>query len=200
MPNIVTADELRAVLGVSDSLFDDAYLEQIIDSAELTILPMLTAYTSAVTTYEIKSNKIYFSTQRLNQFVEGQSVVVANCGATANGTYTVDNQVLDPFREYDRFIFCADKTATDTATPIPVIPAGSATLSGSSAAEIYAGIAPIESAILVVSVEVFQSVTASGNMTASVDFNPSPFVLGRSLQNRVIGLLSAYIDVESICQ
>jgi hypothetical protein len=161
---------------------------------------MLTAYTSAVTTYEIKSNKIYFSTQRLNQFVEGQSVVVANCGATANGTYTVDNQVLDPLREYDRFIFCADKTATDTATPIPVIPAGSATLSGSSAAEIYAGIAPIESAILVVSVEVFQSVTASGNMTASVDFNPSPFVLGRSLQNRVIGLLSAYIDVESICQ
>jgi hypothetical protein len=97
MPNIVTADELRAVLGVSDSLYDDAYLEQIIDSAELTILPMLTAYTSAVTTYEIKSNKIYFSTQRLNQFVEGQSVVVANCGATANGTYTVDNQVLDPF-------------------------------------------------------------------------------------------------------
>jgi hypothetical protein len=194
MPNIVTVDELRAVLGVSDSLYDDAYLEQIIDSAELTILPMLTAYTSAVTTYEIKSNKIYFSTQRLNDFVEGQSVVVANCGATANGTYTVDNQVLDDF------IFCADKTATDTATPIPVIPAGSATLSGSSAAELYADVAPIKSAILVVSVEVFQSVTASGNMTASVDFNPSPFVLGRSLQNRVIGLLSAYIDVESICQ
>jgi hypothetical protein len=42
MPNIVTVDELRAVLGVSDSLYDDAYLEQIIDSAELTILPMLT--------------------------------------------------------------------------------------------------------------------------------------------------------------
>jgi len=31
-------------------------------------------------------------------------------------------------------------------------------------------------------------------------FNPSPFVLGRSLQNRVIGLLGAYLDVETMCQ
>ena len=48
MPNIITADELRAVLGVSDSLFNDAYLDQIIESAEATILPMLTQYQSAV--------------------------------------------------------------------------------------------------------------------------------------------------------
>ena len=194
MPSIVTADELRDVLGVSVSLFSDVYLDQIIDSAELTILPMLTAYESAVTSYYIKSNKIYFSTQRLNYFVEGQSVVVANSGATPNGTYTIDSEYKSPF------IFSADKTASDTLTTIPIIPAGTATLSGASAAEIYAGIAPIQSAILVVSVEIFQSVTAPGNMTNSVDFNPSPFVLGRSLQNRVIGLLSAYIDVETICQ
>jgi hypothetical protein len=48
MPNIVTADELRQVLGVSESLFSDEYLDSIIDSAEITILPMLTQYQSAV--------------------------------------------------------------------------------------------------------------------------------------------------------
>jgi len=200
MPNIVTADELRSVLGVSDSLFSDAYLDQIIDSAELTILPMLTAYEFAVTGYVIRNNKIFFTTQRVNEFVEGQSVVVTNCGATANGTYTVDSRrptfgtgLVSPYT------FSATKVTADTLTVIPVIPAGKATLSGASAAEIYSGVAPVQSAILVVSVEIFQSVTAPGNMTNSVDFNPSPFVLGRSLQNRVIGLLSAYIDVETIC-
>jgi hypothetical protein len=201
MPSIVTADELRDVLGVSVSLFSDVYLDQIIDSAELTILPMLTAYESAVTSYDIKSNTIFFTTQRVNNFVEGQSVIVANCGATANGTYTVNSRIEALGSEILLpYTFSATKVTSDTLTVIPVIPAGTATLSGASAAEIYAGIAPIQSAILVVSVEIFQSVTAPGNMTNSVDFNPSPFVLGRSLQNRVIGLLSAYIDVETICQ
>jgi len=52
----------------------------------------------------------------------------------------------------------------------------------------------------VVSVEVFQSVTASGNMTTSENFNPQPFILGRSLQSRVVGLLSPFLDVETMAQ
>ena len=49
MPQIVTAAELRQILGVSVSLYSNVYLEQMIDSAELTILPLLTGYQSAVT-------------------------------------------------------------------------------------------------------------------------------------------------------
>ena len=41
MPTIITATQLRKVLGVSVSLYDDAYLDQIIDTAEGVILPML---------------------------------------------------------------------------------------------------------------------------------------------------------------
>jgi hypothetical protein len=88
MPNIITAQQLRDVLGVSDSLYDDTYLNQIIDSAEQIILPMLTAYQSAITNYVINNNVIYFTTQRQNYFVQGQSVVVTGLGAL-NGTYTV---------------------------------------------------------------------------------------------------------------
>jgi hypothetical protein len=190
---IVTPSELRAVLGVSESLFSDAYLEEIIDSAELTILPMLTANNNAIASYKILDGTITFDTIKRNNFVEGQDIIVTGLGAV-DATYTVDDKSYLPFS------FCADTNLPDTATTIPVIPSGVAVLDGSSAAELYANAAPVHSAILVVSVEIFQSVTASGNMTSSIDQNPSPFVLGRSLQNRVIGLLSTYIDVETMAQ
>ncbi len=35
MPTIITASELRSVLGVSSSLYNDAYLNQIIDLTKL---------------------------------------------------------------------------------------------------------------------------------------------------------------------
>jgi hypothetical protein len=189
---IITAQALRDVLGVSDSLFDDAYLDQIIASAEGTILPMLTQYQSAVPAYIISDGVITVSTIRPNYFVVGQDVVITGCGAI-DDTYTVTDDRVSPY------IFTVATGLADSIT-IPIIPAGKATLDGGSAEAIYSGVAPIESALLVVSVEIFQSVTAPGNMTANENFNPSPFVLGRSLQNRVISLLSPFLDVESICQ
>jgi hypothetical protein len=41
MPTIINADQLRGVLGVSENLFDDNYLDQIIDTAEGAIVPLL---------------------------------------------------------------------------------------------------------------------------------------------------------------
>jgi hypothetical protein len=71
-----------------------------------------------------------------------------------------------------------------------------ATLTGYSASTLYAGNASIESAIYAVSIEVFQSRTAAGGQIEGLDFASSPYRMGRSLQNRVIGLLGNYIDVE----
>jgi hypothetical protein len=48
VPSIISASELRAVLGVSSALYNDAYLEGIIDTAENTILPMLVTFKSPV--------------------------------------------------------------------------------------------------------------------------------------------------------
>jgi hypothetical protein len=190
MPNIVTADQLRAVLGVSESLYSDVYLDQIIDSAELTILPLLTQYQSAITTTRISDGVVYFTTIRPCYFAVGQSVVVAGCG-DLDATYTVTTHSVTGFE------FSA-ATAEPDQVVHTIIPAGSATLDGSSSAELYANVAPIQSAILVVSVEIFQSVTAPGNQIMSDNFQPSPFVLGRSLTNRVIGLLGPFIDVETM--
>ena len=193
MPQIVTAGELRSILGVSVSLYSDAYLEQMIESAELTILPLLTGYQSAVTEVFVDSGIAYYGTQRVNYFVPGQSVVITGCG-DFDATVTVTNDRITPF------IFTSATVEADTTYTIPQIPAGLACIDGATAGDLYAGVAPIKSAILVVSVEVFQSVTAPGNQIMSDAFQPSPFVLGRSLSNRIIGLLGPFLEVETMCQ
>ena len=193
MPAIVTASQLRSILGVSVSLYSDAQLDSFIDSAEQTILPLLTQYQSSVTFANVDNAVIYFTTIRPNYFVPGQSVIVTGAG-TYNGTYTVTDDRIEPYT------FTAATAAADRTYPLPFIPSALATLSGSSAAQLYASTPPIENAILVVSVEIFQSITAPGNQIMSDTFQPSPFVLGRSLTNRVIGLLGPFIDVETMCQ
>lgn len=193
MPNIVTASELRVVLGVSESLYPDVYLDSVIDSAEETILPLLTQYQSSIAATRIQDDVLYVTTIRPNYFVTGQDVVITGVSMAIDDTYTVTADAITPY------LFTAALVAADRITT-PVIPAGKATLEGGSAAALYAGVAPIHSAILVVSVEIFQSITAPGNQIMQDNFQPAPFVLGRSLQNRVIGLLGPFIDVETMCQ
>ena len=193
MPAIVTASQLRSILGVSVSLYSDAQLDSFIDSAEQTILPLLTQYQSSVTFANVSDSVIYFTTIRPNYFVPGQSVIVTGAG-TYNGTYTVTDDRIEPYT------FTAATAAADRTYPLPFIPSALATLSGSSAAQLYASTPPIENAILVVSVEIFQSITAPGNQIMSDTFQLQPFILGRSLTNRVIGLLGPFIDVETMCQ
>ena len=192
MSSIVTVDELRAILGVNESLFDDAYLQSMIDSAEQTIFPLLTQYQYAVVGTRVKDGVAYFTTLRPCYFAEGQTVIVAGSG-DLNGTYTVSAHSVQPFE------FSVSVTEPDQPQ-YAVIPSGTATLSGASAAQLYANVAAVKNAILVVSVEIFQSITSPGNQVMSDTFNPQPFVLGRSLQSRVIGLLSPFIDVETMAQ
>jgi len=193
MPTIVTADELRQVLGVSESLFSDEYLDSIIESAESTILPMLTQYQSAVVSTRIKDDVLYIDTLRPNYFVQGQGVILAGVGYGLDGPYTVSDHSVKAFQ-----VTCVVDEEDRILTP--VIPAGTITLDGGSAAEIYANVPAVNKAILIVSVEIFQSITAPGGQIEGVDFAPTPYRMGRSLQNRVIGLISAFYDVDSICQ
>ena len=206
MPAIITASELRTVLGVSSSLYSDAYLDKIINSAEQVILPLLTANTAAIAGVYLSNNVGYFITQRPNNFVTGQSVVITGCNPTTfNGTFTVtSNYYNDPFFTLpfayapgQFYVFTAAITNADIIYR-QCIPAGVAYLSGASAAILYASTDAIEQAVTIVSVEIFQSVVAPGGQIEGVDFNPSPFRMGRSLQNRVIGLIGNYVDVSTI--
>jgi hypothetical protein len=191
MPSIVTAAQLRAVLGVSTSLYNDAYLNEIINTSEAVILPMLVANTTAVDSYKLTSNVAYFYTLRPHHFVAGQSVIVTGLPSPFSATHTITTA--------GDFQFTAALTNADV-TLRESIPAGTATLSGYSAAEIYAGNDAIESAILAVSVEVFQSRIAAGGQIEGVDFASTPYRMGRSLTNRVSTLLYPYLDAEGFAQ
>ena len=204
MPSIITASQLRTVLGVSVALYSDAYLDSIINSAEQVILPLLTANQNAVGAVYLQNNVAYYITQKPNTFVADQSVVITGCvPAVFNGTKTVTSNFYDPFPYLPfaypapYFYFTAAVTNADI-TFRPVIPAGVAYLSGANAATLYASTDAVEQAVTIVSVEIFQSVVAPGGQIEGVDFTPSPFRMGRSLQNRVIGLLGNYIDVSTM--
>ena len=192
MPAIITVASLRTVLGVSVSLYSNDYLESIIDSAEQVILPLLTANQAAISEVYLTSNVAYYVTQRPHYFVEGQTVVAASIVPTTfNGTITITDSITDPY------IFSAALVNADIDIR-GVIPAGVAYLSGADAATLYASTDAVEQAVTIVSVEIFQSVVAPGGQIEGVDFTPSPFRMGRSLQNRVIGLLGNYVDVSTM--
>ena len=185
MPNIITAAQLRSVLGVSSSLYSDAYLDDIIDTAEQSILPLLIQNSTAVVAYDLTSNVATFYTRRVHTFVVGQSIVVTGLPSPFTATHTV-TAITDTS-------FSAALTSADV-TRRQIIPNGTATLSGYSAATLYVGNASIESAIYAVYIEVFQSRTAAGGQIEGIDFASSPYRMGRSLLNRVVGLLGNYID------
>jgi hypothetical protein len=191
MPSIVTASQLRTVLGVSVSLYSDSYLDEIINTSEAVILPMLVANTSAIQSYKLESNVAYFYTQRDHHFVAGQTVIVTGLPAPFSATFTVVSATL--------YSFTVALTSSNV-TLREIIPMGTATLQGYSAADLYATSAPIESAVLAVSVEVFQSRVAAGGEIQGIDFVSTPYRMGRSLTNRVSTLLQPFLDVETVVQ
>lgn len=190
MPTIITASELRSVLGVSSSLYSDAYLNQIIDTAETVILPMLVTYKAPIQATSLSDNVATFTTLGIHEFSEGQSVVITGCGTPYNGTRTI---LADNLGAYT---FSAAITNADI-NERNVIPSGTATLSGAST---YVGNAAVQSAVYTVSVNVFQARLSSGGQIEGVDFTSTPFKMGRSLFNTCVGLLGSYMDTESMAQ
>lgn len=189
---IISASDLRSVIGVSQSLYSDAYLDQIIASSEEILLPILNAYQFAIDSFEVQDNIVYFYTIRPNLFVEGQSVIVTGCGAI-DATYTVEARTGDVYR-FSAAVIAADSIVT------PVIPAGVAVLDGSSAADLYANNDAIKNALLGLSTDIFQAVIAPGSQIEGVDFAQTIYRTGRAMINRQMGLLTPFLDTETICQ
>jgi hypothetical protein len=188
--SIVTPTQLRDVLGVSSSLYSDAYLQKVIDTSELTILPLLVSHSSSVTYARLNANVASLITNTPHNYTIGQSVVVAIGDAVFDGTKTVT--AINS--EYE---FAYAKTNADV-DQIAIIPSGTTYLSGKDAATIYASNPAVYEAIMVVSVEVFQSITAAGGQIEGIDFQPTPYRMGRSLLSRVIGILGRSLDTEAM--
>ena len=207
MPTIVTATELRTILGVSSSLYSDAYLNDIIDASEAITLPMLVSYSSRIIKAELSDDFATFTTDGPHPFSVGQSIVVTGVNATFNGTHTVTDTGPTYYFNFPTYPYPAAFSYTmgnteftvainaADVTEFNVIPSGLAILSGAST---YVWNSAVEAAILSISVEIFQARTAAGGAIEGVDFAVSPYRLSKNLLAKVTGLLGPYLDTSAM--
>jgi hypothetical protein len=189
MPDLVTAAQLRAVLGVPNTLYDDTALEAIIDTAEDAIGDFLIQWKVGIDKhYSETATETTIHTTRPHKFYETQTVAISGVEAHVNGNKTISSIVDDhTFR------------ITTTGAPVHqdyyhVIPNGIAAENDISQ---YDGIAAVEEAVLQIAIDVFQSRLAAGGTQQALDFTVGPYRMGRTLLYKVTGLISKYIDSNS---
>jgi hypothetical protein len=189
MPELVTAAQLRAVLGVSSSLYNDAALEAIIDTSEDAIGDFLIQWKVGIDRHACPiATETTIHTTRPHKFHEGQTVAIEGVEAHVNGNKTISAIV-------DDYTF----KITNAAAPVHeefynIIPNGIAAENDLSQ---YNGVASIEEAVLQVAIDVFQSRLAAGGTQQALDFTPAPYRMGRTLLYKITGLISKYIDSNS---
>ena len=189
MPVLVTAAQLRAVLGVPNTLYDDTALNAIIDTSEDAIGDFLIQWKVGIDAHKYESATVaIIQTTRPHKFYVGQQIAHSGVEARINGTKTVTVIV-------DEYTY---KIAVTGATPHTdfnaTIPNGIAAANDLSQ---YNGVAAVEEAVLQISVDVFQSRLAAGGTQQALDYTPAPYRMGRTLLYKVTGLISKYIDSNS---
>ena len=188
MPVLVTASELRAVLGVPVALYSDAQLDSIIETAEDAIGDFLVQHKVAIEAQRSESttSTTLYATQP-HKFYVGQTVTIS--GVTGhNGTKVVAEIV-------DIYTFKITTTGATVHNDLRFqIPNGTASVNGLAQ---YNGVAAVEEAVLQIAVDVFQSRLAAGGTQQALDYTPAPYRMGRTLLYKVTGLISKYIDSNS---
>jgi hypothetical protein len=189
MPVLVTASELRAVLGVPVALYSDAQLDSIIETSEDAIGDFLIQWKVGIDEHRNETTtKAIIHTTRPHKFYVGQNVVHTGVEAHINGSKAV-TEIVD---EYTYKITTTNSTAHELF--YAVIPNGIAAANDLSQ---YNGVDAVEEAVLQIAVDVFQSRLAAGGTQQALDYVPAPYRMGRTLLYKVTGLISKYIDPNS---
>ena len=190
MPVLVTATQLRSVLGVSVSLYSDAALEEYIDAAEDAIGDFLTQHSVAIVAHKLQDDVAYIYTDRPHLFYVGQTITITDQhGHGWNGNQDVTTIP-------DAYTFTFAYVGTDEVKH-DVIPNGKATAQGTGL-DYYDGVQAVEKAVLALAVEIFQAILTTGGTAQALDYTPSPYRLGRTLLYKVTGMISKYLDARGM--
>jgi hypothetical protein len=179
----ITISELKTALGVGD-LYPDAQLDDIIQTAESVLEPFLDTNSVGITHAAIMGNVVTFYTVRRHAFAAGQQVVIT--GTDYDGTYYVTDA--------SGYMFHCAYTHADVVLHT-YKPLGTATL---STAVSYDNVVAVRTAAMMIAVDVFNAWTVPGGQAQGIDFQPGPYLMGRSIISKVTGLISRYRDVESM--
>jgi hypothetical protein len=198
---LISLSEFKAVLGIG-SIYADAIVQAVADSAENIILSYLIFDDVAIQSVKLTNNIATFYCFE-NTFVTGQALTVTGCGSPFNGSRTVLESgygasfdglptILDTrYNNYQIPFFTAAITNADI-TERRIIPSGRAVLT--SQATLYDTTPEVREAAMAVACDIW--ITRTGTLgQQGVDFqSPAPYRLGRSMLTRVSGLLGKHLD------
>jgi len=178
---LVTVAQLKATMGLG-TLYPDADLQNICDSADAIVLSYLPHNTQLVVAKEANGTTGTIYTEDPHHLVVGETINVENVGAHYNGSSTITAVTT-----YS--ISFTDNQLT-TQTKRTVVPYGKVTGPENTTWEDYDAICM---AALMIAVDIFQAKTAPSGGATAIDFQPSPYKMGISLLSRVKGLLAPYM-------
>ena len=178
---LIDLEELKEVLGIGD-IYADPIVQEVADAAEDVILSYLLFNKAGITGAKLSDNIAYFYTSSVHSFNIGDSLTITGCGSPFNGTRTVGARSPYSFQ-------CAITNANVDAKVFK--PWGNAIVAGTATQ--YDTNPRCREAALAVAADIW--VSRQGQMgQQGIDFQPAPYRLGRSMLNRVAGLLADSLD------
>lgn len=187
--SLCTVAELRAALGVG-TLYPDATLQEVCNAADEIIIPMIWQEQDFAIGHSNTGTKgyLYFDHDITKVFYVGQTVNIDGAGSHFNGNKTIV--------EVGTYYI---QVTTNHVTDAPYHGFGPyATISYQTQDFDYTASAAIQTAALLISVDIWQARQVSSTGGTSPDFTPAPYRLGNTLLARVRSLLAPYLAPNSM--
>ena len=205
----VTIAELRADLGIG-TLYSDATVEEVCQTAEDLLNQYLWFNSAPVVATSISNNVATVMLANPGIYVTGQSITLAGCGSTYNGTYTLTGTIpfstgtanLLPaiwwnwaYQTYPSGYSFIQFSKVNANLPfVRVLPYGTCTGPDTKTAT-YANTPAIRQAAMIIAVDIWQARQVSQTGGNGMDgYSPSPYRMGYQLINRVRGLIQPYAN------
>lgn len=178
---LVTVTELKSVLGVG-SLYPDADLTQVCSAADAVVRSYLVNNNKQITHYTTANNVGFVFTAEPHGLEVGESITITGVSTAFNATFTITTV---------GYMFVGFVLTGTDFLPRQCNPYG--TLVGPT--QFVADNVPAcKEAALTIAVDMWTNRVAPGGQPQGVDFQPSPWRMGRSLMARVSGLLAPYMN------
>lgn len=208
MADYVTVAEVRTAIGIQD-LYSDADIEQVCEAATSIIDKKLWHNSYPVAGVSILGNVATVILATVPALSTGQTITITNSGTAYDGTHTIIGTypwttgtatfnwwAVYPFvrsafpNGYSMIQFNVTHADDNYHN---IVPYGKCTVSTVTGVD-YADEAPVRLAALELAIDMWQAKQQSNAGGISPDFSPSPYRMGRSLLNRVNGLLADYLS------
>ena len=210
---MVTMQELRTNLGIG-TLYTDATVEECCQTAEDLVGAYLWHNDAPVVGSSISNNVATLVLANPGIFVTGQSIVVSNCGATYNGTYTLTGSFPGTtvpasigtafwstyaFSSYPNGYSIIQYAKVAADDPFHFVKPYGRALGPEHKAQAYTATPAIREAALIVATDVWQARQVSQTGGVGMDgITASPYRMGYQLINRVRGLIQPYSSPNSL--